>query len=730
MLKPKYITGIIAAAAFAVILGGCAVTADSSERLAKADTVRQTPPPGNEEDSKPIIATFSTGEKIEWAIYSEGCYFYSNGSFYGYLAEDGKEIASCIYSEATPFSEGLACVYLDGKYGYIGKDGEIALPFLYDQASPFREGTAYFSCGEEYGLIDREGNVVLRLDCDSISSFREGLAYFSEDGRYGYMDQSGRVVIEPVYDDAGYFYDGLATVRKGGFFGLIGKDGREVLSPEYSSIRLEETYIIAEKDDLVYCFDREGRELPLGAWDRISEEEGMLRLRRDNRYGLADGSGKIILEPVYEYIDPIPGKELAIVKNENREYGVLDYAGQVKVPFIYSYIYADDGGGLCVTDRDTEKVGYLDGEDFSVKIPVIYDILGYFTEGRAVVGLDGKYGVIRYDGTLELPLEYDRINLFSDGSMAAWTGETAKLTDRQGNLILTGRYDIIWEQGNGYEITEDGKDSYWDRQGRLVASGYRWSDIVQGARNTYILHGIAESSILLRTGEEDGQSAKVLPLSNWITPKAGLFMDYLKNGVITVQDGGGGHTAKLEGLRQYCWNFSKLYRIEGQNVLYFYTEPWRQWNFPESYSGLFTIRDGQVEQLISGYECGGSLRGDYVCFWYDKEEDVWKSGTWGNWGGFGGYAWGGEVYTLKDGQAVSEISFMSYDQTVGNYDEEDLLENAGLFYNEEDHPYTEETILDAGYVMEYLIDWRRVSVEEYRAAAGRYRYQYYLAQEW
>lgn len=216
MLKHKYITGIIAMM-LAIILGGCATPADLSEKAAKADAVRQ-PPPEDEGDSGSIVVTVSTEEEIEWAVFSEGCYWYYNGSLYGCLAEDGKEIA---------------------------------LPFQYDQASPFREGTAYFSCGEEYGLLDREGSVVLRLEnCDSISSFREGLAYFSRDGLYGYMDQSGRVVIPPVYDDAGYFYDGLACVRKGGFFGLVDKDGREVFAPQYSSIRREESYIIAEKEGI------------------------------------------------------------------------------------------------------------------------------------------------------------------------------------------------------------------------------------------------------------------------------------------------------------------------------------------------------------------------------------------------------------------------------------------------------------------------------------------------
>lgn len=688
--------------------------------------------------NNPVMAVSPQGEKVEEVFYSEGCYCYLSGDLYGYLAEDGSEIASCIYSDAMPFSEGLACVCLDGKYGYIGKDGETVLPFIYDQASSFVEGTAYFSCGEEYGLMDREGNVVLRLEeCDSISSFREGLAYFSEDGRYGYMDQNGRIVIPPIYDDAGYFQGGLAVVREGGLCGVVGSDGREILLPQYDSISLGEACIIAQKEGLYYLFDREGGELLAGAWDDIYEDyqvENMFRIWKDKKFGLADGEGELLLEPVYEYMVLIPGRELVIVRAESGAYGVLDYEGQVKVPFSYSNIYyAADADGLHVTDRDTGKTGFLDGTDFSVRIPIIYDSLGYFSETGAVAGLDGKYGVIRYDGTLEIPLEYDKIIQFSDGFRAVWTGENMVLTDRQGNRVFSGLYDSIQELGSGYETIWNGKRSYWDRQGNLIVSGYDWRDTVYGTENTYILKDYAQGSVVfLKTGEEDGQhigrDQERMLSTNWITPGAGAFAEFLKNGTIELEDAGPGHTEELQGKGWYEHRFSKLYRIGEEQVLYFYAEPWEQAGFPESYSGLFIFRDGQVEQLISGYECGGSLGGDYVCFLYDREEDTWKPGTWGNWGGFGGYSGGGHVYALREGRAVEENSFSHCNQTTGNYDEEELLENAELFYDEEDRPFTRETILEAGNVTEYSVCGTQVSVEEYQTVRERYRF--YMPLEW
>lgn len=697
-----WIRCVIMTALFAAVLTGCGKTEisqvagveteeqreqaeDGMEEMAEdTDTLQAAP----EESARAASSIYeiSTGETVRWAIWSEGIYCYSNGDRCGYLSEEGDRITSCLYEEAMPFSEGIACVRLDGKYGYIGKDGETMLPFIYDQASSFREGVAYFSIGEEYGLIDPEGNVVLELTvCDSISSFREGLAYFSVDGRYGYMDKSGRTVVEPLYDDAGYFYEGLAVVMRDGLGGVIGKDGEEILPPEYIGISTEDTCILAQKEDGFFFFDTEGHEVSSGAWDWVSGDNDLFYLYKDDKVGIADRYGNLILEPIYEEIIPIPERKLAMVRKEEEGYGVLDYEGQTTVPF-----------------RD-------------------YDSVNDFVKGRAVIELNGKYGVLRYDGTLEIPVEYDEIRLFSDGSTAVWTGNTVELTDDNGNLILSGEYKYLWKSGDGYctdNFGSDEKTKFWDGQGNLV-SEYEYDSLASafGVKNTYIL----DNRTLLKTGEESEESLEEVLLTNQITPRIGAFKDCLKNGNVSAYAGGVSYSEDMEDMRQWQ-KYSKLYQMgeEDSTVLYFYAEPRYASNFRESNSGLYLERNGRAEQLIGAGECGGSMGGDRLCFWYDTQEGVLKAGTRGRGGGFGGSSSSGDVYQLKNGEMVLENSFICYHQYASNYSEETLLQNAVLFYDEDGNPYTEKSILEAEYVVEYIVNEEQVSVEEYNAARRRY----------
>lgn len=447
-----------------------------------------------EPDEKASVSSYPKVAKLpedKWfyqVMYSEGCYCIFDGSHYGFMTEEGEEIAPFIYEQAAPFAEGLACVCLDGKYGFIGKEGETKLPFIYDQAASFTEGLAYFRIGDDYGFIDHEGKVVLQPDCDSVSSFQEGRAYFTIDGLYGYLDPTGRVVAEPVYEDAGYFRDGLARVMRNGRYGLIGTEGEEILPTEYDEIQMADSFIIAKKDAL-----------------------------------------------------------------------------------------------------DADNILYLEN----------------------------------------------------------------------------------------------------DSQDR--------------------------NSLLIKTDEGEGSGLQKVFLQNHITPRKKEYLDFL---IREEQE----NNVNLDEVDQAPRNFSKLYRMGGELVLYFYQEPYEQLGLPTSNSGFYVFRDGKMQELAAGHECGGTAGGDYICFWYDKAESRMKPGVSEYFGGFGGYEYGGKIYELQGGEAVATASWSTVCQTSGNYDQEELLKNAKLFYDDDDNPYTRETILEADFVTEYEVNGKRTTVNRYEEIRDGYRY--------
>lgn len=276
----------------------------------------------------PVLLDAASTEGLDLAVYSEGIFSVYNGKAYGFLTETGEMISDYEYELAYPFSQGLSCVRKDGKYGFINIKGEVEIPFIYDRANSFSEGLAYFETGGRYGFIDRKGEEVFLLDCDSISSYQEGFAYFSIDGKYGYLDKNGKEAVPPGYDDADYFSDG----------------------------HVQENEIIFSKD---------------------------------GKYGAADLKGNRITKPLYDFITLIPQKKACIVEQDDR-FGMVDYEGHIIIPVIYEEISCRGAfPDMIVVMRDQGKYGFFHADEFSdgkyEKILFCYDEIGDYQDGLAVV---------------------------------------------------------------------------------------------------------------------------------------------------------------------------------------------------------------------------------------------------------------------------------------------------------------------------------------------------------
>ncbi|MBD5453428.1 MAG: WG repeat-containing protein [Lachnospiraceae bacterium] len=690
----------------------------------------------------PMIATPSDAKWLDLVIVSEDtyCIFDGKEEKYGFLAEDGKEITPCIYDIAYPFSEGLACVCKDGKYGYINSEGETVLPFDYDRATPFVEGVAYFAIGESYGFMDKTGTPVLFFECDSISSFQEGLAYYSIDGRYGYVDQSGQVAIEPQFDDAGYFQNGLAKVMKNGRYGVINRDGELVVDTDYDYITTDGSFIITKSDENYSCFDSTGKVL-IEQSDYIYTPEGeeYICFRREGKRGLIDIKGNILIEPMYGWISSLqtPEQNLLIVEKDEL-FGVVDLQGEIKIPVMYNeieydrYVDSAEGGMFLLTDADG-NIESVDAADFSEKIPCSYDGINWLSKDRAVVSKDGLRGIIDREGNIIEPIEYDVLGFFADGAVWIKKGmETCFYNSSGEKAEGSYDYDSIVKEGNCYRTEKDDKYGFLNELGEEVVSPVYDHlldyEVCGCSFNVYIVTDYDSDvwNSIIKTGEPEWVDLSEVLLHNEITPRIGLYHEFIKSGSVYVEDmDSHDRSVGLEDLKD-CKKTYKLYDLDhsGEPILYFDAEPYKYNNFPESYSGFYAIRDNQLVELVTGYECGGSSRGDYVCFWYDRETSQVFPGTGGASGGFGGYVYWGTVCDRKGGEMLNIASFEHLTQWISNYSEETLA-HAELFYDGDDEPYTKETLAQAkeeeGSAQTFFVNGVQTTIEEYLKMEDRYQ---------
>lgn len=231
------------------------------------------------------------------------------------------------------------------------------------------------------------------------------------------------------------------------------------------------------------------------------------------------------------------------------------------------------------------------------------------------------------------------------------------------------------------------------------------------------------SGVIIKTGRTGKADLSKVLLKNKITSKIKPFQEFA---IETERKGSeaGDRTAEYpEGLDECDVKTYKLYDIDGSGkpILYFYAEPVTQQILPLSSSGFYSINNGKLHNLVTGYECGGTLGGNCVRFWYDGETRRVMLGTQEKWGGFGGHSYGGTVYDYKNGEAAKVFSFDSVDQKAGNYDKKDLLKYADLFYDDDEKPYNKDNISKAEWVTEYTVNEIRTTVEQYKKAVELYQ---------
>lgn len=145
------------------------------------------------------------------------------------------------------------------------------------------------------------------------NGFSEGLLLFkTADDKFGYYSTSGEVAIAPQYDIALDFSEGLAIVGKKQkdkefeySISVIDKKGKVQfkLKDDFDvhTTQFSDGYILAERDDRLYLFNKKGEEkkLPAKFESVAAYNKKYIIFESDDEYGIADINGEIIVRAKY-----------------------------------------------------------------------------------------------------------------------------------------------------------------------------------------------------------------------------------------------------------------------------------------------------------------------------------------------------------------------------------------------------------------------------------------------
>jgi hypothetical protein len=272
---------------------------------------------------------------------------------------------------------------VNGYYGVINTEGESIIPFEYSNMGTFNKGVTYIGDPLYWGVINSKGQEVIPMRFYWIEfDYDNELIYCYGDFMHRYYDFKGREInFTKYYKEKGYTDDELipfndnseekyyqSNNRNIGFKDL---SGDLVIECQYDRVFLDRLIdkILVQKGYIYLVIDDKGETLETFSFGAVVSTgyDGLYTMSKNNKWGLINGYGDIIVEPIY--YEPILLNENGIgivslnVFSKGVFYGVVNKDGDVLLNPEYT-IYNPTNKISKLIESDNPYVFYKNGKSF------------------------------------------------------------------------------------------------------------------------------------------------------------------------------------------------------------------------------------------------------------------------------------------------------------------------------------------------------------------------------
>lgn len=323
--------------------------------------------------------------------------------------------------------------------GVINKSGEIVVSPVYDDVQIPNPSKPVFICMNNYNEETKQYDItVLNEKSEKIlyeyvyveaiyienttssMPFDKTVLKYKKDGKWGLIDFNGKKITKPIYEDIkGITYrEGLLAVKKDSKYGVINIKGTTIVKPQYDNIKCDGYY------------NQAGNYNNAGFIVSNTTSNGY-------RYGYVDYNGKQILKPEYNDITRILDK-----KDDKK-----------------AYLVAFKNGMAAVLENKKILINHE------------YEDVFYNKENDLLImQKNSKQGVMKFDGSIVLGIEYDNI-IISGKCINAQKCTEVEIYDISGNKQnLNGYISISPTENENYNIAITQNDEYKivDKNGSVI----------------------------------------------------------------------------------------------------------------------------------------------------------------------------------------------------------------------------------------------------------------------
>jgi len=409
----------------------------------------------------------------------------------GAINRKGETVVPFIYDRVNYFyKSGLAIVIKDKKFGFVNALGKEIIPVIYGNVDQTMiDEIVLVSKNKKWAFFSNKGKQLTDFIFDEVKQ-----AYITEDGRNKDTYFKGDLAIVTIDNQSQYLdrnlkevipfgeYDYTESLNKNGFgivaknnkYGIIDNKGNEIIRLEYDKIEHPKRYsnilelFVSEKNGTLQIFDENIKLIKDNildySWDKIDFDDYYLDvlLLKDNqnKFGIIDETGKIIIPFEFEELRPFDGQETTIAK-KNNYFGIIDFKNKELISFENDEIYSSKFSEIFVI-KQNEKFGLFNKQGDKIMDFVFEDLQPCFYDenNKFIVKSQGKYGIIDITGKEIIPTEFDEIsNWVEYGPEAHFVSKNKKkgIYSRDGKQLIPPIYEELNYITNNFIIVSQNK---------------------------------------------------------------------------------------------------------------------------------------------------------------------------------------------------------------------------------------------------------------------------------
>jgi hypothetical protein len=310
---------------------------------------------------------------------------------YGTINTRGKWLIKPTFDSLDSFYNGYADIYKNGKEGLINTKGKVILDCEYDFIGTVEDNRVLVMKDNSCNFSDLLGNLILKLPVADAEYFSEGFAAvkFNKNGKWGYIDIKGNLKIDTIFYLAYEFKKGIA----------------EVTIESFDTIRGNENYTLLETQYIDYNIDQSGKIIDTIEYKQRKRKFPLIGYANANTLGRINSRGDTIMKPKYRSFGYVQEKYMRYY--DGKKYGLADTTGLILIEPIYDELEYFSTNGLAAAKRNG-KYGYIN-KSGTIVIDFVYDDARGFAYGLAPVKINGKWGFINRRGKLKIKPIYDHI---------------------------------------------------------------------------------------------------------------------------------------------------------------------------------------------------------------------------------------------------------------------------------------------------------------------------------